>query len=208
MNKTGINWSGFNVKSAFPAATDEKWVKGEPVEISQPVQITVRPQSSDISRIWWMRKKKKQVSLARSQLGESLLVSESVQSGSHSSTGLLTLIISVGFVQILQCSSDYCPCAWAKKKKRRENQVEMGKGRLYLSVNFVQISTTVLKTRASSLFPPFRVKQTVEHPSRMSNLSPSSVRESDIPPPPSSGVILSSPPPSLHTKHPHLQLLL
>lgn len=122
MNKTGINWSGFNVKSAFPAATDEKWVKGEPVEISQPVQITVRPQSSDISRIWWMRKKKKQVSLARSQLGESLLVSESVQSGSHSSTGLLTLIISVGFVQILQCSSDYCPCAWAKKKKGKKGK--------------------------------------------------------------------------------------
>ena len=133
MNKTGINWSGFNVKSAFPAATDEKWVKGEPVEISQPVQITVRPQSSDISRIWWMRKKKKQVSLARSQLGESLLVSESVQSGSHSSTGLLTLIISVGFVQILQCSSDYCPCAWAKKKKGGKTRWKWEKaGYIYL----------------------------------------------------------------------------
>lgn len=55
-------------------------------------------------------RKKKQVSLARFQLGESSLVPESVQSGSHSSMGLLTLIISAargglekarrGFVEI------------------------------------------------------------------------------------------------------------
>lgn len=201
MNKTGINWRGFNVKSGFPTAADEKWVKGEPVEISQPVQITIRPQSSDISRIWWMRKKRNKFLWQGFNWGK-VRWSLRVFSQGHTAqrdyshwSFLLALFKSCNVPQITVLVPE-------PRKKRRENRVEMGKGRLYLSVNFVQISTTVLKTLAPPPFPPFRVKQTFEHPSRMNNLSPSSVRESDIPPPPSSRVILSSPPPSLHTKPP------
>ena len=164
------------------------------VEFSQP--ITIAPQSSDISRIWGMRKRE-QVSLARFQLGESSRVSGSVQPGSHSSMGLLTLIISLvwgGIVEesqetakalkksCMQCSSDYCPCAWAKKI--RGKQQGLRKGGLNLSVNFVQIYVTALKTpppTALTDIHPLCVKQTFVDPERMSNLSPRSVRESDIP---------------------------
>lgn len=64
------------------------------VEIKLSLQITITPCSSDISKICAMRKKK-QDSLAWFKLGESSPVSERVQSGSHSSAGLLTLLISV-----------------------------------------------------------------------------------------------------------------
>lgn len=86
----------------------------------------------------------------------------------------------------MQCSSDYRPCVCTRGEK--ENKGVMGNDSLYLSMNFVQISSTVLKTLAS-----FRVLEmshlTVKNKhlhilTRMNNLSPTSVRESDIPPPP------------------------
>lgn len=180
------------------------------VRLSHSVQITTTPRSSDISKICAMRKKK-QVSLAWFKLGESSLVSERVQSGSHSSAGLLTLLVSVIWSRggnkrekalhksSMQCSSDYRPCVCTRRGKK-ENNRGMGNDGLYLSVNFVQISSTVLKTLASLLvledIPRNCEKQTFAHPDKNEQPFPymcQGVRHSS-----SSSSSLTHKPPHLH----------
>lgn len=104
------------------------------------------------------------------QLGESSLVSTTFREG-HDSAGLLTLIISVWegrlYKSSMQCSSDYLLLSQEKGKKTLESRVKMGKGSLYLSVNFVQISPAGWNCLLPVVVlghPTFCVKQTFVHP--------------------------------------------
>lgn len=174
------------------------------VEFSQPAQITITPHSSDISRIWGMGGKEMSFSGKVSTGGKFAgLWERSVRvtqlnrithtdhlCGGGGGVGDLKRRGVSLYKSSMQCSSDYCPCGCAKKTKQRENE-EKGKR---WSIFICELCTDILHcfedTRLLPSFfsfflrrPTFGVQQTFEHPLRMSNLSPRSVRESDVPPP-------------------------
>lgn len=135
------------------------------VEISQPVQITITPRSSDISTIGGMWEKKNQVSLAGFQLGESSPVSECsvrvtqlnrITHTDHFCCGGDLEMAWGGFVQACNVPQITVPVS-EPRKKCKENK--MGNGKKW-AIFICKLCTDVLHFgEAPRLLPLFCVKQ-------------------------------------------------
>lgn len=129
------------------------------IETSQPVTIHLRALTSAGFEEWG---KKEQVYLARFQLGESLLVSQSVHSGSHSLTGLLILFVSVvwgvggGWGEPRRlCTNLACNVARITALEPEPRKKVGENGKIWWSIFICELCTDIpqfLKTLASSSF--------------------------------------------------------